>query len=79
MRSQIVLFIALAVSLFNGMQLFAQSNGDTKGPPAPNTNRTPPIDASMPIDDNILILIIAGIALATYYFWQKRTAKKKLL
>lgn len=74
MRSQIVLFLALAVSLFNGVQSIAQS----KGPPAPNPNRmTPPIDASMPIDDNVVILLVAGLVLGIYYVYTLKAAKKK--
>ncbi len=79
MRSKIVLFISLILTLFNGVQLFAQSSGSNNGPPVPNTNRTPgpPIDASLPIDDNIVFLLIAGVALGVYYVYTSRTAKKK--
>ena len=83
MRSKIVLFISLTFTLFNGVQLFAQSSGSKNGPPAPNTNRMPggggpiPVDAPLPIDDNIMILLIAGIALGVYYVYTSRTAKKK--
>ncbi len=75
MRSQIVLFVALVVSLFNGVQLSAQS----QGPPAPGSDRTPgpPIDASMPIDDNIVFLLIAGLVLGVYFVYTLNIAKKK--
>ncbi len=82
MRSKIVLFISLILTLFNGVQLFAQSSGSNNGPPVPNTNRMPgggpiPVDAPLPIDDNIVFLLIAGVALGVYYVYTSRTAKKK--
>ena len=79
MRSQIVIITTFVVTLFNGVQLFAQSNGPANGPPTPNSDRMPgpPVDASMPIDDNIIILLIAGIALGVYYVYTLRAAKKK--
>lgn len=75
MRSQIVLIIALAVSLLSGVHSFAQSSG----PPEPNPDRTPgpPIDAGMPLDDNILILLMAGIILGVYYIYCLKASKKK--
>ena len=80
MRSQIVLFLSLILSLLNGVYSFAQSVGDTKGPPAPKTNRTPPFpDQSMPIDDNIFILLVIGVVLGVCFFWQKRAVTKKPL
>ncbi len=77
MRPQIVHILALGIFLFNGMQSFAQSTG----PPTPNPNRTPtpPIELSMPIDDNIVILLVAGVLLGVYYIctYTLRIAKKK--
>lgn len=75
MRSQIVLFLTLAVSLFNGVQSFAQSSG----PPPPNSDRTPtpPIELSMPIDENIVVLLVAGLLLGVYYLYNLKAAKKK--
>lgn len=77
MRSQIVLITALMVSLFNGVHSIAQS----KQPPVPNPDRTPgpPIDASMPIDDNLIVLLIAGLLLGVYYVYKKNIFKKKAL
>jgi hypothetical protein len=83
MRSQIVLIISLAITLFNGVQLFAQSNSGSKGPPIPDSNRTPggpgpPVEAMIPIDDNILILLLAGLILGVYYFDRVRATTKKV-
>lgn len=77
MRSQIVIITALAVSLLNGVHAFAQS----KQPPAPNPSRTPgpPIDASMPIDDNLILLVIAGLFLGAYFIYKRNIIKKKAL
>jgi hypothetical protein len=80
MRSQIVLIFTLANTLFNGVQLFAQSNSGSKGPPVPDSNRTPggpPVDGMIPIDDNILILLLAGLILGVYYFYRVRATAKK--
>ena len=83
MRSQIVLIISLAITLFNGVQLFAQSNSGSKGPPAPNLSKSsgppgPPVDGMIPIDDNILILLLAGLILGVYYFYRVRATTKKV-
>ena len=82
MRSQIVLIITLANTLFNGVQLFAQSNSGSKGPPAPNLSKSSgppgPPEAMIPIDDNILILLIAGLILGVYYFYRVRATTKKV-
>ena len=78
MRCKIVLFLLVIVTQFNGVQLFAQSVSGTQGPPPPNTSRTPlpPIDAMVPIDDNLIILVVMGLFLGAYFVYKNRVAKK---
>lgn len=67
MRPQIVIILALVLSLFNSTTMLAlQKSGET-GPPPPN--RTPPPE--LPIDHGIVILIVIGLLFGCYVVWKK--------
>jgi len=78
MRSKIVILSLLTTSFFSGVQLYAQENGGNN-PPAPSFGPTPPPppDGMIPIDDNLYLLVLAGITLGVYYIYRNRKIKKK--
>ena len=53
------------------MIMLAQSKGGGSGPPPPSQNRTP----QLPIDNNILILIIIGLLYGVYVTYKNHQAK----
>ncbi len=63
MRSQIVKKIAaIALCFFTSAILFGQAGSGSSGPPAPTQSRGP----QLPIDDNLIILAIAGLLYGAY-------------
>jgi hypothetical protein len=69
MRSQIVNILTLLFSFLSTVSVFGQRVGDS-APPQPRPGPTPP---ELPIDDNLIILLMLGICLGVYYFYKKRT------
>jgi len=62
MRPQIVIILTFLLGLWSNGVMLAQSQGGSKSPPPPNSQRTP----QFPIDDFILPLLILGIAYGCY-------------
>ncbi|EDM45301.1 hypothetical protein SCB49_05827 [unidentified eubacterium SCB49] len=71
-----MIFVSLVATLFNGVQLFAQTNGISEAPPTPDERTPIPIEI-LPIDENIVYLFIAGLLLGVYYVYLVHFAKKK--
>ena len=71
MRPRIVTILILVVSLFNSVVSFGQAVKDSKGPPPPNNTRTP----ALPIDDSIILLLVAGLLLGVYFLVKKYRSK----
>ena len=71
MRPQIVKILTLVLFAFNSTIMLAQSKGGDSGPPPPSQNRTP----GLPIDNNILILIIIGLLYGVYVTYKNHQAK----
>ena len=63
MRSQIVKKIATTtLFLLTATIVLGQSGGGSLGPPAPAQNRGP----ELPIDDNLIILLVVGLLYGAY-------------
>ena len=72
MRPRIVTILILVVSLFNSIVSFGQAVKDSKGPPPPNTQQRGPL---LPIDDSIILLLVAGLLLGVYFLVKKYRSK----
>ena len=59
--------------LYNVITLAVQASSSDKGPPPPSQNRGP----GLPIDDNIWILIIAGVLLGVYILYKRNSITNK--
>ncbi|GHC44093.1 hypothetical protein SAMN05421855_101882 [Ulvibacter litoralis] len=67
MRPQIVKNIATTVlSILASTVMLGQARDASSGPPTPGRGPLPPIDLSLPIDSNILILVVLGLAFGIY-------------
>jgi len=73
MRSQIVKKIATTTALFllTGAIMFGQSVGGSSGPPAPTQDRGP----QLPIDDHLIILVVAGLLYGAYIAYKNYRVK----
>jgi len=67
MRPQIVLILALVLSLLNSTIMQAQLTGGS-GPPPPPPPTPPP---ELPLDSGILLLIVAGIIYGAYVAYRR--------
>jgi len=68
MRPQIVKILTIALFLLNSAGMLSQRSGGGKGPPAPGGQRSFP---ELPIDNNILILIVIGLAYGAYIAYKR--------
>lgn len=66
-------FIATATLFLVGLNVYAQ-----KTPPAP-PSRTPLPGLVAPIDDNLIILIIAGLFIGIFYIYKNHKATSNSL
>ena len=67
MRSQIVTILSLLLSFLSTTSMLAQGSG----PDLPEPGRRPP-PPELPLDQNILILIIAGVLLGIYFIYKRK-------
>lgn len=72
MRPQIVLILALVLSLLNSTVMLAQTTGGGGVPPPPPP--TPPPE--FPLDSGILLLIVAGIIYGSAVAWRRIKAAR---
>ena len=75
MRPQIVKKIALVLCFLASASMLGQSASGSSGPPPPNRGPVPP---ELPLDTNILILIVLGLLYGSYVLYKKRQAKDNL-
>ena len=76
MRPQIVKILTIALFLLNSAGMLSQQRGGGKGPPHPQRTPTPP---ELPIDDNILILLVLGLVYGAYIAYKRYRIKNTLL
>ncbi|MFC7356200.1 hypothetical protein ACFQO1_00755 [Jejudonia soesokkakensis] len=72
MRSQIVTILTIMFSFLSTAAVFGQRAG---GPAPPEPALRPPggpVPPELPIDDNLIILLFAGIVIGVWYFYKKR-------
>lgn len=67
MRPQIVKILTLVLLIVNSTYMLGQSHNGSSGPPPPSGTRGP----LLPIDENILILILIGLAFGAYVIYKK--------
>ena len=67
MRPQIVKILTFGLFIINSTYMLGQSPSGSSSPPPPSNNRGP----NLPIDDNILILILLGLAFGVYVIYKK--------
>ena len=69
MRPQIVKIITLVCLFVTATPMLGQTPGVSQGPPAPTQGPTLP---ELPIDDNIIILIIIAIVYGVFVAYRKK-------
>ncbi len=74
MRPQIVRILTWVLFLGTSANMLAQRSTAGSGPPAPTSQRGP----ELPLDENILILLCAGLILGSYVAYKNMKAKRKL-
>ena len=72
MRPQIVIILALVLSIVDNTPMLAQLRSGETGPPPPENQRGP----ELPIDNGILILLIIGLLYGCYVIWKKYKINK---
>ena len=72
-QSQVLIILFTAILVMAPSTILAQDP-----PPTPNVNgRTPPPEGSMPIDSNLYVLGIIGLALGAYVVLKKKPLSGK--
>lgn len=72
MRPQIVIILALALSLWNSANMLGQSIASDNPPPPPQ--RTP---VDLPIDSGIYFLLAAGVIYGIYLIARKKSVPSR--
>ena len=70
MRPQIVKILTLILLVFNSISMLGQTSNKSSGPPPPDHTLTP----GFPIDNNIFILLVAGLLFGIYVAYKKYQA-----
>jgi len=78
MRPQIVTILTFVLVFIINTPLLGMTalSGPGTGPPPPNRMPDPPPELSIPVDDNLYILIAMGLLYGIYVYY-KRTVKVK--
>lgn len=80
MRPQIVKILSPVCCLLTAIPMFSQGPSSSEGPPPPNRMPSPdPFpELPLPIDDNIVFLLIAAMAIGLYVAVKKMRATGSL-
>ncbi len=74
MRPQIVTILTWALCLLTNATMLAQRSSAGSGPPAPTRQRGP----ELPLDSSIIVLIVLGVIIGSYFVLQQKRAKNTL-